>query len=684
MHPYAALILAGLGLVSQSLQAMPQTRHDRAYPQESYAVADYSAYNPHTLYDLLQRLPGVSLSRQPGGHDDIQLHGLDSRYLLLLINGQPVSGTGANRSLLTRQIPVSMVQRIDIDRNARADLHTGGGGSGTINVILNDAFSAPDVQISAGGPAFSHRLSASINAVDNHSEQAMRLSAERRLLRNEEQGSSRNDSGTGDFTGQESRHQTSLLLNYNGLLNAQHPMRLYLLQLDGADDQRRNGFYALHALSTEPLDGTELGQSQQQDYRSRRLGGDLQLRWDRWQLQLFFLHEQFQQQKELILNSPVSQEQQQELRDQRVQAGWQLTQIEQEHRWSTGLNLEFMKRRSDTSGDLSVLSMNNERQTLPQQFGYDELRLSYFLLDRWQVTPATRLEAGFHIDNHLLQHRNQTGSRSTATITDTRWLPSFHLFHQPNTQTHLRFSMSQSSRQPDIADRVPYEFRDDERIWRGNRALRAEVISSMDFEYAGYQTSRGQPRNDHSQRLRIFQRRISNALFVQATRSDDNGTEVTTYQPVNAAGSALLLGMEADLTRPLPWQGAQAELGMAVYESTLDTGITGMPRQPLPGQPDYLLRLELTRTVQPLHYGMQWRWQGSSRQSMYDASGNADTLDHEPWHELDWFAEKRWSFWQAGINLNVRPEPARQNRLSDRYWQTDAHWQLWLNLSGQF
>src|SRR5690606_8081090 len=102
--------------------AMPQTQGDRAYPQEVYAAADYQVYNPQTLYDLLQRLPGVTLGMQADGLEEIQLHGVDTRYLSLLINGLPVTGTGLNSSLLTRQIPASLVQSIEIDRSGRAEI----------------------------------------------------------------------------------------------------------------------------------------------------------------------------------------------------------------------------------------------------------------------------------------------------------------------------------------------------------------------------------------------------------------------------------------------------------------------------------------------------------------------------------------------------------------------------------
>src|SRR5690606_29272416 len=154
-----------------------------------------------------------------------------------------------------------------------------------------------------------------------------------------------------------------------------------------------------------------------------------------------------------------------------------------EHRWSTGLSLQYLQRLADSRGTEQVFSINNERTLLPHRFEYDELRLSYFLLDRWQITPDTRMEAGFHTDNYLLNNRNRSGERDSDTLTDTHWLPSFHLLHQLSGRSHLRLSMSQSVRQPDIADRMPYEYRQGDRLWRGNPDLDAETISSFDLSY---------------------------------------------------------------------------------------------------------------------------------------------------------------------------------------------------------
>lgn len=683
MYSNTALIVLLLGVLSLPAGAVPQTRHDRAYPQESYVAEDYHVYNPQTLFDLLQRLPGISLGQQADGREEIQLHGIDSRYLLLLINGQPLAGAALNNSLMTRQIPASLVQRIDIDRNARADLFTGGGGGGTINVILHDGFSPSGLQLSAGGPEFSHYQSAALNAVDSVSKQAVRLAGEQRTERDRYDGYGSSAGQSGDFSGRLLEQQTAVLLSYNGLLNERHALRLYALHTEASDEYRRNGFYPLNTLLTTP--DTDNGQSSLLDRRNQRLGGDVQLQWDRWHLQLFVMHETFRQQQSITLDGALPLQQQQEVRDQRLHTGWQLHQTGHEHRWSTGLSLQYLQRLADSRGTEQVFSINNERTLLPHRFEYDELRLSYFLLDRWQITPDTRMEAGFHTDNYLLNNRNRSGERDSDTLTDTHWLPSFHLLHQLSGRSHLRLSMSQSVRQPDIADRMPYEYRQGDRLWRGNPDLDAETVSSFDLSYEYHPRLRGSSLRDrqHGNQLRLFQRRINNAILLQSGRITLDGTDVTLFSPENADGTALVRGLEADLTRPLPWTGMRAELGLAWYQTRFNTRQPLPDKQRLPGQPDYLLRLGVSQQISSLHYGLLWRMQGDTVQYLTNDSGYA-LQRRDALQQWDGFLEHHWRTWRAGISVAFTPEPATRYREPAAALQTDEHWQLRVSLSGQF
>lgn len=685
MHYHTTLTLALLVLGLPLVNAMPQTQTDRAYPQEIYPAAGYRMYNPQTLFDLLQRLPGVTLGMQADGLEEIQLHGIDSRYVKLLLNGQPLSGSGLNGSMLTRQIPASLIDRIEIDRSGRSDLYTGGGGGGTINVILANAYSDSGLQLSLGGPHLSNRQSAAAGWMDDEGTQATHLSAERRLERRHWQGQARDASGHDDFQHNFREQQTSLLLNYAGLLGNRHPLQLYALHIDADEEDQRSGLYPLNALqvSAQPA-GSLIDQQQQLQRRNQRLGGDLQLNWQQWHLQLFFLYERFRQQQQLYLQQEATNQQQQ-LSDQRFYAGWQLQQTQYEHQWSTGLSLEYRQRDASASNN-RVISSNNERTLLPLNYEYDEYLLSYHLLDRWHLSANTRLEAGFHFDAYEMQHRNQGDSLRSEVFSDTHWLPSFHWLHELSGRNRLRLSISQSTRQPEVADRIPYRLQQDNRVWLGNADLQAEVISNFDLSYEHNPRLRGSSYNDYRSgyQLRLFRRVISHAIVPIAWQESTASGTQTLLQPVNSENSATVHGAEVESGLQLLRHGIELDFGLAWYHSALETDPQRSGRERLPGQPGYLLRLGLSSRHGHWQSGFLWRLQGDTEQYLHNADGSYQLQTRSGLQQLDLFTRRHWQHWQAGLNLSLNPSPAVRWQQGDRLQQLQERWYLRLNLSTGF
>lgn len=679
-------LLLGL-LLTAPASALPQSQGDRAYPLERYLASDYQRYNPQTLFDLLTRLPGITLGQQPDGREEVQLHGLDSRYLTLLINGQPLTGTAINSSLTTRQIPASLVARIEIDRNARADLYTGGGGAGTINVILHDSDSAPTLQLSAGGPLLSNREALSLRWESGP--HALRLAAGHALERQQQNGDSEEDTRSGAFQLNSRERSHHLLLNYSGLLNQRHPLRLYALQLDADEDLSLQGLHPLNTLSSTSSGSGVQSLQQRLQRTSRRVGGDLRMSWRTLSLTAFAMAEDFRQQhhtglQQLPLSAPLlTATQQQDLHDRRLHAGWQLQQSAYEHRWRTGLSLQYLQRQT-SSRYTHLLSTNNERNALPYDFTYDEYRLSFFLLDRWQLTPRTRFEAGFHVDTYDLYYRDTSALIRQDRLNDTHWLPSFHLQHQLSGSSRLRLSLSQSTRQPEIADRVPYEFRQDSRIWRGNPDLDAELVSSLDIGYEHNLRLRGSSRSDEASGVyvRLFQRIIRNAIVLQPGEELSNGQTFTVLQPQNTRDMARLYGAEADLELNV-WGGSKLEAGVAAYLSSVHTRTPLPGSQRLPGQPDYLLRLGLRQQRGHWHYGLLWRWQGDTDQYL-PQSREYSLQRRSALQQLDLYSGYQWRRWQTRLSASLSPEPAVSWQQNSSRQHLDRLWSLRVSLEGQF
>lgn len=140
----AAAVLAMLGPAqAQSLEeivvtgAREEIQARIAAPNPVVVVGrdEIDKTNDLTLGDFLRRLPGMSFSGPAGNIKDVRLRGMDKGYTQILIDGEPWMGTTKDRQVQVDQLPMSMVDRIEIHRSPLPDLPSD-GIAGTLNVIL--------------------------------------------------------------------------------------------------------------------------------------------------------------------------------------------------------------------------------------------------------------------------------------------------------------------------------------------------------------------------------------------------------------------------------------------------------------------------------------------------------------------------------------------------------------------
>lgn len=130
--------VSALSLLVISLSnALPQASADEmasADPANStviYPASFFQPYNPVSVNDMIDRIPGVSLSGGGGGR------GLGSGGDLL-INGQRLAGKDNSPQDQLRRIAAREVERIEIIRGTSSDLAVRGSGQ-VVNVVLQDA-----------------------------------------------------------------------------------------------------------------------------------------------------------------------------------------------------------------------------------------------------------------------------------------------------------------------------------------------------------------------------------------------------------------------------------------------------------------------------------------------------------------------------------------------------------------
>jgi outer membrane receptor for ferrienterochelin and colicins len=107
---------------------------DSPIPTESVVLDDARQRGKQTLADALADEPGLEIVPALRGQS-IRLQGLDSKYVLILIDGQRVTGEVGESFDLT-SLSLDQVERVEIVRGAASSLYGSDGIGGVVNVIL--------------------------------------------------------------------------------------------------------------------------------------------------------------------------------------------------------------------------------------------------------------------------------------------------------------------------------------------------------------------------------------------------------------------------------------------------------------------------------------------------------------------------------------------------------------------
>ena len=99
--------------------------------------SDINKSGASTVAELFSLRSGVSIQTSVDGGSVLNILGLDSRYILVLINGQPINGKFNNRVSLD-QIYTQNIEQIEIVKGPSSSLYGSEAMAGVINIITND------------------------------------------------------------------------------------------------------------------------------------------------------------------------------------------------------------------------------------------------------------------------------------------------------------------------------------------------------------------------------------------------------------------------------------------------------------------------------------------------------------------------------------------------------------------
>lgn len=130
-----------------------RNRSEEAEPVLVYGEDYFQRFEPLTAGDALKRVPSVTFLSDVIESDGARLRGLDPGYTQILINGEKVPGTNADRSFFLDRIPAELVKQVEIVRSSSAR-RSGDAVAGTLNIVLRDAFTMDGGYVRGGGLLF--------------------------------------------------------------------------------------------------------------------------------------------------------------------------------------------------------------------------------------------------------------------------------------------------------------------------------------------------------------------------------------------------------------------------------------------------------------------------------------------------------------------------------------------------
>ena len=119
---------------------------------DAISAEELGKFPDTNLAESLQRITGVSISRNNGEGSRITVRGWGPEFNLMTLNGRQMPGTGNTRSYDLENLSSEGVNTLELYKTSRANMPTGGLGA-TVNIVTNKPLDRPGQRFSVSAKA---------------------------------------------------------------------------------------------------------------------------------------------------------------------------------------------------------------------------------------------------------------------------------------------------------------------------------------------------------------------------------------------------------------------------------------------------------------------------------------------------------------------------------------------------
>jgi TonB-dependent receptor len=128
--------------IRSSLIKSSDLKRDKSGVVDVISAEDMGKFPDSNLAESLQRITGVTVSRNNGEGSQITVRGFGPAFNLITLNGRQMPGTGNTRSYNLENLSTEGVNQLEVYKTARADIPTGGLGA-TVNIVTVKPMQSP-------------------------------------------------------------------------------------------------------------------------------------------------------------------------------------------------------------------------------------------------------------------------------------------------------------------------------------------------------------------------------------------------------------------------------------------------------------------------------------------------------------------------------------------------------------